>query len=219
PIAITFKFPESAIGAVSRAKVLLANAVSELQPIRNAGLQIAVTEALLNVRIVVSDALAMRRVVLPAISDVAGSVIDIDVTVAPVAAAAPVVAPASDRPARTEGQTGRDDAGADRARITKVVRRIVRVGPSSVDGRRLVVRHVHRPRLGRLDDDHLLVFLGLNADFLLLRRDELLVVISLGAQPLDRIHHVRLLREYGIAEALGPVDLVAHHRYDVCGAR
>ena len=160
----------------------------------------------------------MRRVVLPAISDVSGSVIDIDVAVAPVAAAAPVIAPAPDRPARTEGQPGRDDAGADIGRITKVVRRIVRVGPSSIDSRRLVVRHVHRPRLGRLDDDHLLVFLGLNSDFLLLRRDELLVVISLGAQPLDRIHHVRLLREEGVTQILGPFELVAHHGQNLGGA-
>src|SRR5258708_29743268 len=113
----------------------------------------------------------MRGVVPPAISDVGGSVIDIDVTVAPVAAAAPVIAPAPDGPAPTEGQTGRDHACADIGWITKVVRWIVRIGPSPVDGRWLVVPHVHRPRLGRLDDDHLLVFLGPNADFLLLRRD------------------------------------------------
>jgi hypothetical protein len=28
---------------------------------------------------------------------------------------------------------------------------------------------------------------------------------------LDRVHHVGLLRQHGVAEILGPIDLVAHH--------
>jgi hypothetical protein len=46
---------------LSWTKHLLAVAAPEIHPIGGAGLQIAVTEALLNIRIVVSYALAMRR--------------------------------------------------------------------------------------------------------------------------------------------------------------
>ena len=51
-------------------------------------------------------ALAMRRIVLPVVADVVHSVvvIDVEVAVAPVAAAAPVIAPASDRPGRCRRQ-------------------------------------------------------------------------------------------------------------------
>ena len=163
----------------------------------------------------------MHGVVLPVVPDVVGPVVvvDVEVAVAPVASAAPVIAPASDGPARTEGETGRDHARADIRRVTEVIGLIVRIGPGSVNRRRIVVRHVHRIGVGRLDDDRLLAFLRLNNDLLLLGGDQLLVVIGLGAQALDRVHHVRLLREHGIPQVLGPVNLVAHHRNDVCGAR
>ena len=162
----------------------------------------------------------MRGIVLPVIPDVGRpvEVVDVDVAVAPVESAAPVIAPASDRPGCTEGETRRDHAGADIGRIAEVIGWIFRIRPGSVNRRRIVVRHVHRIGIGLLDDDRLPVFLRLNADLLLLGGDQLLVVIGLGAKALDRVHHVRLLREHGIAQVLGPVDLVAHHRNDVCGA-
>src|SRR6267142_1868581 len=206
---------------LSRTKHRLPIAAAEIHPIRSAGLQIAVAEALLNVRVVVSHALAMRGVVLPVVPDIVGPVVvvDVEVAVAPVASAAPVIAPASDGPARTEGETRRDHARADIGRVTEVIGLIVRIGPGSVNRRRIVVRHVHRIGIGRLDDDRLLAFLRLNPDLLLPGGDQLLVVIGLGAQALDRVHHIRLLCQHGIAQVLGPVDLVAHHRNDVCGAR
>ena len=159
----------------------------------------------------------MRRIVLPVVPDVVDPVVvvDVEVAVAPVASTTPIIAPATDRPARAEGEPRCDDARADIGRIAKIIRRIFRVGPASVSRRRLVVRYVNRIWIGQLDDDGLLAFLGLNADLLLLGGDQLLVVIGLGTKALDRIHHVRLLREYSVAETLGPVDLVAHHRNDV----
>ena len=35
---------------------------------------------------------------------------------------------------------------------------------------------------------------------------------AFGAQSLDRVHHIGLLRQHGVAELLGPVELVIHHR-------
>src|SRR6478735_3978149 len=177
---------------LSRTKHLLSVSAAEIHPIGGAGLYIIVAEALLNVDVVVSNALTMRRVVLPAIPDVGRpvEVIDVEVTVAPVASAAPVIAPASDRPGRTEGETRRDHAGADIGRVAEVIGRIFRIRPGSIDRGRIVIRHVHRIGIGLLDHDRLLVFLGLNADFLLLGGDQLLVVIGLGAKALDRVHHV-----------------------------
>ena len=43
----------------------------------------------------------------------------------------------------------------------------------------------------------------------------LLLASALRAQPLDRIHHVRLLGQNRVAKFLRPVELGAHHRQDV----
>src|SRR5258706_8932646 len=166
-----------------RTKHLLTVVAAEIHPIGDAGLQIVVAKALLNIRIAVSNTLAMRRVVLPVVSDVAYLVVvvDVEVAVAPVASAAPVIAPASDGPARAECETRCDHARADIRRIREIIGRIGRVRPSSVNDCRIVVRHVDCVGVGRLDHDRLLAFLRLNADFLLLGGDQLFVVIGLGA--------------------------------------
>src|SRR6185369_4817685 len=88
----------SAIGAwpiLSRTKHLLPVTAAEIHPVGSASLYVVVTEALLNVDVVVSHALAMRSVVLPAIPDVRRpvEVVDVEVAVAPVESAAPVIAP------------------------------------------------------------------------------------------------------------------------------
>src|SRR5258706_6909583 len=166
-----------------RTKHLLAVAAAEIHAIGDAGLQIVVAKALLNIRIAVSNTLAMRRVVLPVVSDVAYLVVvvDVEVAVAPVASAAPVIDPASDGPARAECETRCDHGRADIRRIGEIIGRIGRVRPSSVNDCRIVVRHVDCVGVGRLDHDRLLAFLRLNADFLLLGGDQLFVVIGLGA--------------------------------------
>ena len=48
-------------------------------------------------------------------------------------------------------------------------------------------------------------------DLLLFGRLQLAIGLSLGAQALDRIHHVGLLRQHRIAEFLGPIEIVVHH--------
>src|SRR5882724_12056726 len=132
-----------------RTNHLLPVAAAEIHPIRGAGLQIVVAEALLNIHVVVSHALAMRGVVLPVVPDVVCPVVDVEIAVAPVGSAAPVIAPASDGPASTESETRRDHARADIGRVTEVIGLIVRIGPGSVNRRRIVVRHVHRIGIGR----------------------------------------------------------------------
>ena len=81
---------------------LLAVAAAVIHPVAGAGPQVIVAEFLLDAGVVVSHALAVRRIVLPITTNLVGAV-DEEVVVAPVAAAAPVIAPAAQRKARTEG--------------------------------------------------------------------------------------------------------------------
>ena len=55
----------------------------------------------------------------------------------------------------------------------------------------------------------------------MLGRLQLVVCVRLGAQPLNGVHHIGLLREHGIAELLRPVELAAHHGEHArrCGER
>ena len=125
----------------------------------------------------------MRGIVLPVVADVINVVgaVDVDTVVAPTAAATPVVAPAPDRPARAERETGRDDTGADIGWIAEIVRRVIRVRPLAIDGRGLVIGNIHRVGLRLFDDDHVPVVLFLDADLLLFVGDELVVRLCLGA--------------------------------------
>ena len=50
-------------------------------------------------------------------------------------------------------------------------------------------------------------------------RLQLVVRIRLGAQPLNGVHHIGLLRENCVTELLCPVQLVAHHLQHVGGCR
>ena len=107
----------------------------------------------------------------------------------------------------------------------KVVRRIIRIRPGTVNDRWIVVRHIHLGGRRRLDDDVLgrrLSFLclataslrrgrALDRDGLLLGRLQLAVGLRAPTQSLDRVHKLRLLRQHGVAELLRPVELVGHH--------
>src|SRR5580704_4883728 len=81
----------------------------------------------------VAGILAMIHARLPVparIGDRVGRSVDVEVSVAPVDAAAPIIAarcPAAERVTSPEGDAGRDDAGADIAGRGPVVRRIVRI--------------------------------------------------------------------------------------------
>src|SRR5207245_8474982 len=112
-------------------------------------------EPLLLIGVVVSDTLAVVRVVRRV--DVVVAAVDEKVVVAPVAAPAPIVTPAPERVAGTESQSGRNHACADIGGISEVVGWIGGVRPGAVDRRRLIIRNVHGIRIGRFDPDDLLV--------------------------------------------------------------
>ena len=224
PVADVAPFTGSA-GAwpvAARLQHLLAVVAAEIHPrLRVVARCTALAEFLSDVGVVVTHAVAMIGIVLPVVDvgivDVDRAV-DVDVVAAPIHAAAPITTacgPCADGDASGECDAGRDGS----ARVVAdgrgpVVRRIGRIRPRAVDNRRVVVRHVDRIRLGRFDDDNLLVLLGLDRNLLLLGRGEFVLRLRAGAQPLDGVHHVGLLREHGVAELLRPVELAAHHVED-----
>src|SRR5262249_41805756 len=169
---------------------------------------VALVEFVGDVLIVVPDTVPVIDVVIPIVAtvvDVDRSV-DVDVVAAPIYAAAPIVStgsPASNGITCAECQSGCKKCAATwPIACAPVVWRIGGVGPCAIDDRRIVVRNVNRLRIGRLDHDVLLATLTFLRDFLLRRRFELVVCIGLGAQPLDRVHHIGLLREHCITELL-----------------
>src|SRR5262249_8975940 len=147
-------------------------------------------------------------------------VVDVDVAAAPVA-----VAPDG-------GADRHADPEREQRRARDVSRRIVRVGrirgvrPSAVDDRRVVLRHVDDLWIRGLDLDHLRrrrwrrLRRGrrrrhdLDRHLLLLRVLERALGLRLRAQALHSAHEVRLLGQHGVAELLGPVELLVHHRQD-----
>ena len=178
---------------------LLATLAAEIHPVIGAGADIVVAEALLHVRVVVSHALTVRRIVIP---NVGGAVVDVDVAIAPVAAAAPVIAPTAERETGAERNSGRDHASANIGRITEIIGRVVRIGPGAIHRCRLVIGNIHSIRIGRLDHNRLLAVLLPDRDLLLLVAHQLVVASCLFAQALNCIHQVCLLGKHGVAKAL-----------------
>ena len=188
---------------------MLAAAAAEIHPVSGAGTRFIAAEPLRHVSTVVADTLAVVHVVRPV--DVVVAAVDEKVAVGPVAAPAPIVAQAPERVAGTESQSGCNHACADIGGISEIVGWIGGVRPGAVDHRRIIIRNVHGIGIGRFDHDDLLVLDLLNRDLLLLGGRQLVVRLRPRLQALDRIHHVRLLSKHGVAERLGPVELVVHH--------
>jgi len=69
--------------------------------------------------------------------------------------------------------------------------------------------------LGGLDGYDRLVLCLPDSDSLLWGRCQLFVGLRLCAEALDSVHHICVLRHNRIAEFLGPVELVTHHRQHV----
>ena len=181
---------------------------------------VGIAKPLLQVSIVVPHTLPMRGIVAPMLDMgtaiyVDGSAAPVDAAAAPVTAAAPISAggPPPKPVGRAEGDTCRDEAGADIAGVTPVVGvgGIIGVRPIAKDHLRLIIGHVKGIRHGRFDVDELPVLVLPDCDDLLLGRHELLSVIGLGTHPLHCIHDVLLLGQERLAEFLRPVELVAHH--------
>jgi hypothetical protein len=143
-----------------------------------------------------------------AVEGVVAAGVHIDVAMPPVAIAPQGRAHCG---AGGEGEQGRARGIGVAGRIVGVGR-IGRIGPGPVHDRRVIGRHVDHFRVGGHDLDDGLRFHSLGDDFLLLGILQRALGRRLAAQGLGRRQHVLLLRQEGIAQLLGPVDLLAHHR-------
>ena len=124
---------------------LLATPAAEIHPILRTAAKIVVTELLPHVVVVVSDALAVFRPVLPIVATerVNPWPIDIDVIVVPIEAAAPPVSargPISESPAGTKCQAPRDEPCADVSGIPPIVGWIRWIRPGTINNGRIVHR-------------------------------------------------------------------------------
>ena len=174
----------------------------------------------------VGHAVAVRRIVVPlavaiavgveVVGADAGRPVDVHgrIAVAPAAAAVTPVPAAEHRRAGGNAQAEHHAGHKRRAVIGRwriIGRRIGRIGPRAVGPGRIVVRHVHDFRIGRLDDDRIGTAARLRRHLLLRRRLQVARRLRLGTQPLDRRRDVLLLADHRVAQLLGPVELVAHH--------
>ncbi|OIQ82789.1 hypothetical protein GALL_354280 [mine drainage metagenome] len=134
-------------------------------------------------------------------------IIDADPVAAPVA-----VVPAPQRHDDADGEAEADaDAADDVARVGEIVGRVVGLRPGAIDGQRIVDRHIDDLRIRRFDarDGAVPGHLRLG------RRGQRAGLARPVAQPLDRIHHLRLLRQEGVAQLLRPAQLAVHHLQDL----
>jgi hypothetical protein len=120
-----------------------------------------VAKPLLDVRIVIGHAAAMIGIVLPIVDvDIA---IDVDVVVAPIATATPIIAPigpASDGIANPKRHTRGDRrTGNISARWREVVWRVSGIRPRAINYRGIIVGHVDRIGVCGRDDNHLFAIL------------------------------------------------------------
>jgi len=130
--------------------------------------------------------------------------IHIDIPVTPVTATPGVT------PRRTHSNTSgkRECHCSVRIRVDRW-RRICRIGPHTIDYRRVVRRHVDDLRVCGLYHDVLgLLF---HNDLLLLGGLEVPRSLRLLPQPLHRSHHIFLLRKDSVSQLLCPVQLIVHH--------
>jgi hypothetical protein len=110
--------------------------------------------------------------------------VDVDVIVAPVASAAPIIStlsPISKGVAGAKRESGRDESSGDISGISEIVWGIFRVRPCTVDDARIVIRHIDRFGVRRLNRDDLLALLLSLGDLLLLGRSQLVVGVGLCA--------------------------------------
>jgi hypothetical protein len=152
-----------AVAAGARLQDLIAAATAEIEPCLAPIPDRIVAEPLLHICIVISHAAAMIGVMLPFIDvDIVGP-IDVDVVVAPIATAAPIIAPigpASDGIANPKRHTSGDRrTGNISGRWREVVRWISRIGPRAINHGRVIVRHVDRVGICRRDSDNLFAVL------------------------------------------------------------
>jgi hypothetical protein len=192
---------------------LLAAAVASasVSPIASADLGLGPVHVLLAV-----DVDVVVAVLLPAAAPVV--VVHVDVVVAPVAAVADERADAHADAEREEARhrhLSARVAGVGVAGRVAVRRRVVRLRRRRAVCRRRILRHVHGVRLGRLDDDRLLLVDDLLGDLLLLGGLERAAGLGQLPHALHRVQHVVLLGEEGVAKVLRPVEVLGHALQEV----
>src|SRR5262245_40592057 len=173
-----------------------------------------VAKLLLHARVIVSNPAAMLGIMLPVRN--VGATVYIDLTATPVDPSTPIAPtprPPPQRVGRAKGNSGRDDAGANVSWVwVVVIRRVVGIGPFTINDGRIVVGNIHGLRLGRLDRNELSILRLLDRNRLFVCRRQLFVVVGLGSQALNGIHDIRLLSEHSISQFLRPVEFGVHHR-------
>jgi hypothetical protein len=175
----------------------------------------------------------MRRIVLPLVAALdVGSIttlniciaievvipVDVDVVAAPAATPTPTAAP---RGSHRQSHTKRDRARSDYAtsRVRWVINWRIWICGRSVYNRRVVRRHIDdfRIRLFYYNDLFILNRLGLNIHLLIvLQRSS---PLSLSSHALNRIHDVALLRQEGVAQIGGPLNVIGQEFDDIRQSR
>ena len=89
------------------------------------------------------------------------------------------------------------------------------VGRLTVNYCWVVARNVNDFRIGLLNYNNAFRFNDLRFDLHLFGRFQIAVIFGFEAHALDRVHHVRLLRQKRIAQIGGPLDVFHHLRDDV----
>jgi hypothetical protein len=154
-----------------------------------------------------------------------GIAVDVDIHIA----AAPVASTPGIPPCRAQRHAG-GKGNRRRRRIPTVwiirIGRIGWIGPCAIYHRRVVARDVHHLGIGRLNLDHgglrrrLLDDRGwrcglLDDHRLLFRRLQVALRLCPGAEALDGVHDVLLLRQKRVAQLLGHVELLTHGGQDL----
>ena len=131
--------------------------------------------------------------------------VDVDVVMPPSATPAPTAAP--ERPHHdADAKRNRNSRGVVAGR--RVVDRRVGIYRGTVYHHGVVRRYIHDLRIRLFDHDHTFAFDDLRLYFLLLVRFQVAVALGLLAHALDGVHHIALLREEGIAQVGGPLNVV-----------
>jgi len=126
-------------------------------------------------------------------------VVDVDIAAAPSGVPAPASTP--ERPHRYTDAEGKCHPGC-------VVARWVGIRRGAPHHHRIVRRHVNNLLTWWLDYNHGLVIDRLGFHLLLLARFQMATFLGLPPHPLDRRHHIALLREKGIPQIRSPLNVV-----------
>lgn len=84
---------------------------------------------------------------------------------------------------------------------------LLRPPPIAINDDRVVIRDIENLRIDWFDDDDAIL---LHNALLTVRRKRA-CALGFHAQSLHGVHHIILLRQEGLAQALGPVEFVIHH--------